>query len=364
MTKDVTVTVIGITGGPSGGKSSLMKVLPKKLNNLGYGAIHVPEAATELMSSGCRPGVNIPIFGFQEVILGLQMGREDIYLGMAKKLDYEHVIMLCDRAVMDNFAYIDEVARKNLLEDTRLSPVLLRDARYDGIIFLRTAALGAEAFYTTENNPERKESLEEARAIDAKTLEAWLGHSHLHVIENVLEESFEDKLEKAFQAILAIVCDQEIERKYLVESTFDYTSIPVPYHVSDIEQVHLSPGLRVRKRGEGGVYIYTQTKKVPTESERRRGEEESFITSRVYRELAVQDDIIGVIHKKRICFVYDGQYFELDVFQDRNLVLIEIELVNEDTPVRLPEWLPVVREVTGEKDFKNEVLAGKKRRVE
>ncbi|MBQ3724982.1 MAG: hypothetical protein II904_05630, partial [Oscillospiraceae bacterium] len=44
------------------------------------------------------------------------------------------------------------------------------------------AAKGAEAFYTTDNNTARVETLEEAIELDAKTLAAWAGHPHLRII--------------------------------------------------------------------------------------------------------------------------------------------------------------------------------------
>lgn len=45
-----------------------------------------------------------------------------------------------------------------------------------------TAAVGAEEFYTLENNITRRESVEEARLQDRKTCTAWLGHPKLYVI--------------------------------------------------------------------------------------------------------------------------------------------------------------------------------------
>ena len=44
-----------------------------------------------------------------------------------------------------------------------------------------TAADGAEKFYSLENNDIRTESIEEAKAIDARTCRAWIGHPKLYV---------------------------------------------------------------------------------------------------------------------------------------------------------------------------------------
>ena len=53
--------------------------------------------------------------------------------------------------------------------------VLLRDARYNQVIHMMTAAKGAESFYQLDNNPSRSEGLELAREMDTKaaTVSLW-----------------------------------------------------------------------------------------------------------------------------------------------------------------------------------------------
>ena len=47
-----------------------------------------------------------------------------------------------------------------------------------------SAAKGAEEFYTIENHTSRREGLDEARMIDTKVAEAWVGHPNVHIVEN------------------------------------------------------------------------------------------------------------------------------------------------------------------------------------
>ena len=64
----------------------------------------------------------------------------------------------------------------------------------------------------------------------------------------------------------------------------------------------------------------------------------------------------GARLRKRRYRVADGELtWEIDEFLDRPLVLAEIELPAEDTPVEPPEWLAhwIAREVTGEPEFSN-----------
>ena len=59
------------------------------------------------------------------------------------------------------------------------------------------------------------------------------------------------------------------------------------------------------------------------------------------------------------CFLWEQQYFELDLFRDpaEGLVLLEIELDDIDQPVSLPPFLEIDREVTDDPAFLNSELA-------
>ena len=65
------------------------------------------------------------------------------------------------------------------------------------------------------------------------------------------------------------------------------------------------------------------------------------------------------IHKFRHCFMYERQYFELDIYdfwQDR--ATLELELRDETQPYSLPPEITLIRDVTEEKRYKNNHLAG------
>jgi CYTH domain-containing protein/predicted ATPase len=353
------ITKIVITGGPCAGKSTGMSYLSQKLEELGYKVIIVSETATEFITAGCMPGKNISLYDFEEILLKAQLTREAMYLEVAEKVTSKKVVLLFDRGAMDVKAYLDEISWGDLLEDMNVSSVSLRDKRYDAVLHLRTAALGAEKFYTQENNSARLETVLEAVEADRKTLEAWIGHPHLHVLDNSTD--FEHKIKRVLHAVLGILGEpvpMEIERKYLVAPTFDYTSIPCVYQETDIEQAYLPGGYRIRKRSEGGASTYTKTHKTDTEDPSVRLEKEERVSVRVYRELmSTQLKNIPVLNKKRICFVYREQYFELDIFKDKNIIMLEIELTEAHKEVTLPEWLPIIREVTDDPTFRNFEIA-------
>ena len=69
----------------------------------------------------------------------------------------------------------------------------------------------------------------------------------------------------------------------------------------------------------------------------------------------------STINKFRYCFLYEGQYCELDVFDFWNdRALLEIELKNEDDIVNLPEEIKVIDDVSDNPKYKNNHLASLK----
>jgi CYTH domain-containing protein len=104
--------------------------------------------------------------------------------------------------------------------------------------------------------------------------------------------------------------------------------------------------------------MYTKTYKTDTDNPLIRFEEEEIISAREYRKLMKSRRVdIPPLRKQRVCFVWEEQYFELDVFKDMDLMLLEIELTEEHSIVSLPPWLPIIREVTSEINFRNVEIA-------
>lgn len=91
-------------------------------------------------------------------------------------------MILCDRASYDGKAYLSDEKWSLILKDRGVSESELRDNRYNAIFHLVTAADGAEAYYTLENNTARTETPEQARELDAQGQKAWFGHAHLYVV--------------------------------------------------------------------------------------------------------------------------------------------------------------------------------------
>ena len=155
----------------------------------------------------------------------------------------------------------------------------------------------------------------------------------------------------------------EIERRFLVQKP-DLADISK--HVSittvNIVQTYLKSKdgteVRLRQRGINGSYFYYLTEKTEV-SNLTRVEKEQKISERQYIEsLNLADTSLKQIVKKRACFVYSNQYFELDLFDFcDDKAIVEIELTSESDTIRFPEFLHVIREITNDLSYRNIALA-------
>ncbi len=353
-----------ITGGPCSGKTTGLSRLEQELEKLGFYVLIIPETATELILNGIRPfGNSLNSFEFQRIVFEKQLHKEKLYRKVAKKLKADKIVILHDRGIIDNKSYVTESEFNRLLKEFRLNETEAKD-RYDAVFHLVTAANGAEEFYTLNNNNARTETIEEARILDAKGISNWMGHPHFRVISNDVD--FEGKMEKLMREIylaLEVPAPLEIERKYLItKPDINTLSKYVPITAIDIVQTYLKPvenvERRIRQRGMNGNFSYYYTEKREIDSLKRVEVEEKITEKDYIRYLAEVDTSLSPIVKKRICFVYNSQYFELDLFEfSKDLALMELELTSENDTVKLPDFVEVKKEVTGEKNYHNYNIA-------
>lgn len=176
--KTAQVQRIVLTGGPCAGKTTCMARLKHFLSSRGFRVYVAPEAATMLFSAGVSFGDIATEAGqvaMQYNLLKTQLHLEDSLRDLAKATGKPAVI-LCDRGTMDGRAYVSNKVWAKVLEKMDTDNVSLRDTRYDAVLHMVTAAIGAEAHYGLENNATRSESVEEAAALDRKTVKCWVGH--------------------------------------------------------------------------------------------------------------------------------------------------------------------------------------------
>ena len=195
------ITKIVLTGGPAAGKTTLVsRVLKEFKQEDGWRVITIPETATELISGfGIKPFDNcMSMLQFQDFVVGDQIHKEKLALDAAQLVPEDNILILYDRALMDDKAYVsdEEFAQVIARFDGRTEERVL--ANYDMVLHLITCAKGAEFAYDLGNNA-RTESIEFAREMDARTLRAWSAHPNLRIIDN--DANFNNKIERALREI-------------------------------------------------------------------------------------------------------------------------------------------------------------------
>ena len=363
-THEKQITKIVITGGPCAGKTTGMSWIQNAFTELGYTVLFIPETATELISGGVAPWTLSSNLDYQLCQMKLQIEKEKIFEEAAgKTFNSDKVLLVCDRGIIDNKAYMTEGEFKSALLKLDLNETELRDT-YDAVFHLVTAAKGAEEFYTLSNNSARTETVEEASAMDDKLISAWTGHPHLRVIDN--SNGFEEKMKQLISEISSFLGEPEpfeIERKFLIEYP-DTAALEKNPNCKKVEiiQTYLNSDngdeIRVRQRGENGNYIYFKTLKKKVD-DIKRIEVETRLTKDEYLALLMNADTAKrQIRKDRYCLTYGSQYFEIDIYPFWNdKAILEIELASENADIYFPDFIKIIKEVTNDDDYKNASLA-------
>ena len=356
---------IVLTGGPAAGKTTLIsRILKEFKQEDGWRVITIPETATELISGfGIKPFGNcMSMLKFQDFVIADQIHKEKLALWAAEVVPEKDVLVIYDRALMDDKAYIsdEEFAATLAGFDGRTEKTVL--AGYDAVLHLVTCAKGAEFAYDL-GNVARTESIEYAREMDDRTLRAWSGHPNLRIIDNAI--NFEDKINRAIREIYRIVGQPEPmvrKRKYLIsmpdmETLAErYAAVPI-----DMVQTYLcmtNPCIerRVRRQKHGGDYMYFYTEK-HIRPDGTKWDTEKPITEKDYnRYLLEADPELQSVDKTKYRFVYDSCRFEIDVypFSADKAVMFRY---SENDEAAIPPEIRVIREVTGDPDYKNKQLA-------
>lgn len=358
------IYLFALTGGPGAGKTSALPYLKNELANLGVETIVVGEQSTALRESGRTPE-SMGDYAFHALLFSNQLAAEEEAKAQAKRSGSKKVLVLCDRGLLDSRAYVTAEMFARYAGEHGFNEEKLR-SRYDAVFHLVTAADGALEYYTLENNKERHETPEQARERDIEVLSHWVGANHLRMIDNSTD--FEGKLARLKNEVLGalgIPEPLEIERKLLIE----YPDVDLLKSLKTCRRIPITQAymntpeegiFRVRKRGQGEDAQYIKTKKIKL-SDLKRIEIENYISKEEYNAyLNRRDCVQGIISKDRYCLAWRWQYFELDVYPfwaDR--ATIEIELLSENQPFELPDFLTLIRDVSFEKSYRNKQLAVK-----
>lgn len=350
------------TGGPSTGKTSVINPAFEKFRELGYKVIIVPEAATQTINSGIKPfGPEAidPVI-FQRIILKRQMVAEETARMAAETLG-DRTIILYDRGTLDGYAYVTESEWSDVLKSEGVSKRELLTG-YDAVLYLENAA----AYFTKENNAARYEKdANDAALKGEKVLQSYNGHDNLMVIQP--REQLIDKQHEVINIIenmLGKPISIRDQKKYLV----DEISIEALARVASkvvITQDYLKQenGLEYRVRSVNQdkdiSYHYQVQRRLPDGT--KEIVLETAITKEEYRRyLLNKSPDFETLIKNRYSFVYNKQYYKLDIFND-GLMMLEVNVTKENPDITLPEFVSVIEDVTNNHEYANIEIARRRK---
>lgn len=375
---------IVLTGGPCAGKTSVVERfsrIAKAIPNLKV--ILSKEAATMLKQSG----IDFATCGggsvFQERIIDWQLNAEETaYIAALNYIEShpeDKVIILCDRGVMDGEAYFktphdfDKILYAKGLDRNMMY------ARYDAIICLRSAAVGAVEFYTTADGTPRDESPEEAAILDGKCYDAWKPHKMFFEIDNTFQ--FYIKMDNAIATILKVAglkMPKKFCRRYIVEMP-DMNDIY--RRCSDIEvckdktffiwqdDKNTFVSVKVRSIGQNSTYYRTiQRWAVVQHPETGEDVEQAVYDStleitekEMLGSLGEVDSQMKPLDKMTYSFhLGNFVYCELDVYLDNTKRAYVKAYLDDDTEENLSvvkDFFKTIKEVTYNREFSEHGIA-------
>ncbi len=293
---------------------------------------------------------------FQLKLLQMQIHLEDTFATLAH-LTMKPSVLLCDRGLMDGSAYVPAEEWERVLDESSLDAVTARDQRYNAVFHLQTAAEGAEAFYTLENNSIRSETPEVARDLDRNVLKAWIGHPKLFVFAND-NCDFETKLQKVVSTVAQLVglpiLEKKTRRFRLKRCPTAEEMVGVHCETFDVEKVYLRSNTDspqnytfLRRRGQQAVASYGQTT-VSVKADGQKVEVKRIITAREYSTAVKQraDPSRFVVRQRRISFLHENRYFEIYLYLEPEPGLCLMHLQNQGPEdIIFPSWVEVDEEV-------------------
>ena len=354
-----TIKRIVFTGGPCSGKTTFTSRAQQIFAERGYRVIIDNESATDLISGGISPAT-LGMYEFQKYCVDLQLKKEELCYRAAKEMSGDKVLIFIDRGLNDDLAYVGEDAFREIVKEFNIELEDIND-RYDMVIHLVTSAKGKEEAYTYANNNARYETIEQARYMDDMALQAWEDHPNRVIVGN--ETDFEVKMIKAVQSVFEYLGQNgTIEKfnKYLInvdDALLERIKNEDNYSTSHIVQHYLTSEnnmerrIRRRERGDDVMYSYSEAKYLATNE---RIKVDRVLTKRQYKDFENQiDRNLNVTDKMRYSFIHNDSFYKLDVFNfDKTKGIISTE--NE---AELPEYIDVIKDVTGDVNYKNYYLA-------
>lgn len=362
---------IVITGGPCSGKTEIINYLVENLENRGYFVFVCKDTIKELELNGIKKDTYITDRDFQNILLDRQIEKEHFYNTLEYFYPSDKLVILYEKGIMDIGNLIDNVYIFEKMLNERDLTFLKVYENYDCVIHLVTAANGSEKGYlwhsldsiNYDKTIDRTISPKEAIKIDKQILDLWENHKDIVVVDNT--NDFKDKktnvLNEVYKRLGQPLYKNNI-RKFLVKKP---NKIDLPklsnYYKKDIIVTYLKNKdivrvvKQIKTRGVNYSFIYQEYNK-----DNLQYISSKYITEREYISLLLDADIIKhQIIKEQYCFIWNGLYYELNVYSfcdDYAIIEMELESEISQDNIKFPP-LVLIKEITEDLNYNEFNLA-------
>jgi predicted ATPase/CYTH domain-containing protein len=347
------INIIGISGGPGGGKTIFIDYVTNILTEAGHRVYRVPEAATILINEGEKPGsVAFQIKVFLKILV-----LEWSIIVQALHDDFKgKIFILCDRTLFDGGGYVDTKDFMHVIKQFGMT-IWSMSKRYDLIIYFQSAAKNAPGFFGKETNEARYEDEPGAGETCDHTFVWCSKHPNFKFVYND-GRTFSQKLFKGFQLLcedrgLPIPLNDTKSMRFYLHDFDKKIFEDVSVHVSEIliTQYYLKnengaqkpPRLRSKRYKGTELFFYTR--------ERKTGKDEYTQVERIITIeeiddlLAKRDPHTKVIKKYRFSFFMNGNLYEIDLFKNSILhegitgnAILKITPTKQKADIVMPEF--------------------------
>lgn len=365
--KDSKTFKICLTGGPCSGKTtSLARIL--QTFSPEFTVYTLPEVATMTFSSGVTI---IPSEFTEETHRTFTTGICQMQIDLEKYFETiagtqkKRVIMVTDRGVCDNFAYCSPENKEKVMDERGWTSNFLNNERYDMVIHLVTAAIGAEEFYTLENNAARFESIEEAAAVDRRIQSEWMSHPNFIIVDNS-KGGFQKKIERVLNAVSNLTgatSKHKIVRKFLLAKEYTPDNLPEGLHYNIFSETHnylitnkptLVNWIFKRRYKNHSYPLFVYVSRTLEEKHERRIETHKTISEKLYFDfLSQKDRQYAPVNKHILSFLYKNKsqfniyQIETIVVNEKNILTLKVIRDSEhDEENIIPDFLEVKEEIT------------------
>lgn len=346
------VAKIGVTGGPAGGKTYFTTYSKEHFMKSGLRPVYASEVATLFESYGIGPMSNVlSNLEYQYMIAKYQFSAEEVLINSLEKSE-DNILLILDRTIIDGKAYCSEQEWKVILERLNKTEQDLYE-RYDLVLHFVTTAVGKFSNYSTENNPARHESVEQAAQREQFNVVAYNGMPINKKVYLNNDVDMESKQRRAVNIVLGYLKMAkpifERQEKYLVRkiskdkfSKFSPRKIYMSQDYLSLRNDELERRVRCVKDGDNNAYYYTEKNKDKSLCSDRQIKLEEYYS---YLKDKKKDSI--TICKERWYFQACNLYFQYDEFEFWDeFAILEVQPTNICSHVLIPEEFEVIGNIT------------------